>query len=187
MKHLRLQYGLGFHVERRCGRRWGRVGLLRQVGRGEQQHVLSQCERDIGRRTRNGEAASTTIVAARSHSPSFVNNIIAGNDVANSDGLGFYSKNAQTISYHCFHGNTGGNYTANVTSTNEELGDPSLADPAGGDFSLMYNSSCIEEGDPIYTVPENGAWVVDIGAIEYTGTRHWRPVRPRGFSSSAAA
>jgi len=113
--------------------------------------------------------------------PSFVNNIIAGNDVANSDGLGFYSKNAQAISYHCFHGNTGGNYTANVTSTNEELGDPTLADPAGGDFSLMYNSSCIEEGDPAYTVPENGAWVVDIGAIEYTGTRHWRPVTTTGL------
>jgi hypothetical protein len=29
-------------------------------------------------------------------------------------------------------------------------------------------------------VPENGAWVVDIGAIEYTGTRHWRPVTGTG-------
>jgi hypothetical protein len=112
--------------------------------------------------------------------PSFVNNIIAGNDVTNSDRLGFYSLYAMTISYSCFYGNPGGNYTANVTSTNEELGDPCLTDPAGGDFSLMYNSSCIEEGDPTYTVPENGAWVVDIGAIEYTGTRHWRPVAATG-------
>ena len=113
--------------------------------------------------------------------PTFVNNIIAGHDAANSDGRGFYSTNAMTISYGCFHGNAGGNYSANVTSTNEELGDPMLADPAGGDFSLSYNSSCIEEGDPTYAVPENGAWVVDIGAIEYTGTRHWRPVTGTGL------
>jgi hypothetical protein len=86
-----------------------------------------------------------------------------------------------TISYSCFHGNAGGNYTANVTSTNQELGDPMLVDPAAGDFSLSYNSSCIEEGDPAYAVPENGAWVVDVGAIEYTGTRHWRPVSSTGL------
>lgn len=112
--------------------------------------------------------------------PAVVNNIVAGHDVAHSDSMGFYSTTAYTISYNCFYDNPRGNYTANVTSNNEELADPRLVDPSEGDFSLGYDSSCIEEGNPTYGVPEDGAWVVDIGAIEYTGTRHRRPIASTG-------
>jgi len=112
--------------------------------------------------------------------PNIRNNIIAGHDVVNSDGMGAVSNTVGTIWYNCFHGNSVGDYNANITSNEEILADPRLADPFAGDFSLMYDSPCIEEGDPAYAVPENGAWVVDIGAVEYTGTRHWRPVTGTG-------
>ncbi|MDH3198472.1 MAG: T9SS type A sorting domain-containing protein [Candidatus Krumholzibacteria bacterium] len=112
--------------------------------------------------------------------PAVRNNIFAGHDVANSDSVAVHFNPVWTITYNCFHENPGGNTNANVTSDNEVLADPRLTNPAGGDFSLMYDSPCIEEGDPATAVPENGAWVVDIGAIEYTGTRHWRVVSGTG-------
>ncbi len=112
--------------------------------------------------------------------PAVRNNIFAAHDVPNSDGVGVYSNVVCSIWYSCFQGNSGGDYNANVTSNNEVAADPRLADPYGGDFSLLYDSPCIEEGDPAYDVPENGAWVVDIGAVEYTGTRHRRSVAGAG-------
>lgn len=112
-----------------------------------------------------------------------VNNIIAGHDVENSDSLGLHFSSATTVRYTCFYNNPGGHYNVNVTSTNELLVDPRLVNPSGGmfsDFALEYDSPCIEAGDPLYPVPLNGGWVVDIGAIEYTGTRHLRPVTGTG-------
>jgi hypothetical protein len=108
--------------------------------------------------------------------PSIRNNIFLAHNVAGSDGIGVASGVTCTISYNCFHANTGGDYTANVTSIEEVLADPRLTDPDDGDFSLLFDSPCLEAGDPTDPVPENGGWVVDIGAIEYTGVRHQRAV-----------
>ena len=108
------------------------------------------------------------------------NNIVAGHNKEHSDSVGMHFSLPTTIRNNCFHDNPGGHYNANVTSIEEILADPRLTDPGNLDFSLMYDSPCIEEGDPSYAVPENGAWVVDIGAIEYTGTRHWRPITGTG-------
>jgi hypothetical protein len=113
--------------------------------------------------------------------PAIRNNIFLGHDVAGSDSMGAYSAVAGTIWYNCFHDNPGGHCNANLTSHEDVLADPRLADPDNGDFTLMYDSPCIEEGDPAFAVPEHGAWVIDIGAIEYTGTRHRRPVAGAGL------
>ncbi|MDD3642748.1 MAG: FlgD immunoglobulin-like domain containing protein [Candidatus Krumholzibacteria bacterium] len=113
--------------------------------------------------------------------PAIRNNIFAGHDVAGSDSTGAFSAVAGTIWYNCFHGNPGGDYNVNLTSNEHVLADPRLTDPYNGDFTLMYDSPCIEEGDPAFAVPEHGGWVIDIGALEYTGTRHWRPVTGAGL------
>lgn len=113
------------------------------------------------------------------------NNIIAGHDVENSDSVGMHFSLATTVRYTCFYNNPGGNYNINVTSINELLADPRIINPGcvpggGVDFSLQYDSPCIEAGDPLYPVPLYGGWAVDIGAIEYRGTRHLRPVTGAG-------
>ena len=112
--------------------------------------------------------------------PAFRNNILAAHSVVNSDSVAVYFAPVWSINYNCFYDNPGGNYNGSVTSNYEVLADPRLTNPYGGDFTLMYDSPCIEEGDPATAIPENGAWVVDIGAIEYTGTRHWRAVSGTG-------
>jgi hypothetical protein len=112
--------------------------------------------------------------------PAIVNNIFLAHDVAGSDSMAMYCGPAKTIDYNCFHGNPGGNYTPNVTSLHEVPSDPRLVDPEGGDYALDYDSPCIEAGNPTYVVPANGGWIVDIGAIEYTGERHKRAVTGTG-------
>lgn len=112
--------------------------------------------------------------------PDVANNIFTDHDVAGSDSLAIYSGTAITITNNCFFNNPVGNYNVNVTSLNEIVADPRVTDAGAGDFSLRYDSPCIEEGDPAYPLPENGGWVVDIGAIEYTGTRHMRTVTGTG-------
>ncbi len=108
--------------------------------------------------------------------PTVVNNIFAAHDVTDSDSTAVYSDVPITISYNCFHENPGGDYNANVTSNNEVSADPRFTDPDNGDFTLLYDSPAIEAGDPDTEVPENGGWRVDIGALEYTGTRHLRAI-----------
>jgi hypothetical protein len=110
------------------------------------------------------------------------NNIFAGHSLEHSDSLAMYIPNPVTARYNCFYDNPAGNYNGAVTSTNETLGDPRFTEPSDttADFSLAYDSPCIEAGDPTYPVPEDGAWVIDLGALEYAGTRHWRPVTGTG-------
>jgi len=104
------------------------------------------------------------------------NNIICDHDVAGSDGVGAHAAIAFTIGYNVFHNNAVANTNALIVSQYEQLGDPRFTDAALGDFTLLYDSPCIETGNPATTVPANGGWRVDIGAFEYTGTRHWRAI-----------
>jgi hypothetical protein len=108
------------------------------------------------------------------------NNIFCDHDVAGSDGVGACAAIAFTIGYNAFHGNAVGNTNALITSQNEQLGDPRFTDAAAGDFTLLYDSPCIETGNPATVVPPNGGWRVDIGAFEYTGTRHRRAIGGAG-------
>jgi hypothetical protein len=112
--------------------------------------------------------------------PDVVNNIFVNHDIANSDMVGVHANVAITITNNCFHNNPDGDYNANVTSLNEPGSDPRLTDPDGGDFTLLYDSPCIEAGDASYPCPQNGGWVVDIGAKEYSGTRHQRTIAGPG-------
>jgi hypothetical protein len=108
------------------------------------------------------------------------NNIVCDHDIAGSDGVGAYAAIAFTIGYNAFHGNAVGNTNPLIVSQHEQLGDPCFTDPAAGDFTLRYDSPCIEGGNPAAPVPANGGWRVDIGAFEYTGTRHWRAIAGAG-------
>lgn len=112
--------------------------------------------------------------------PYIQNNIFCGHTVANSDGVGFYSAGAMSIDYNCFFDNAGGACNALVTSGHQLDADPRFTDAGAGDFTLAYDSPCIEAGNPATAVPENGGWVVDDGAFEYTGTRHWRAISGAG-------
>jgi hypothetical protein len=112
--------------------------------------------------------------------PTISNNIFMNHDVVNSDSVAVHSNPAITITYNCFHNNPGGDYNASVTSLNEPGTDPRFTDADNGDFTLMYDSPCIETGNPSYACPEDGGWIVDIGAIEYTGTRHKRSIPGTG-------
>jgi len=51
--------------------------------------------------------------------------------------------------------------------TGEIAEDPQFADPDGGDYSLIWNSPCIDAGDPSYNVPRGGACVIDMGYFEF--------------------
>jgi len=108
------------------------------------------------------------------------NNIFCDHDLAGSDGVGAYSAVAFTIGYNGFHGNAVANTNAFIVSQYEQLGDPRFTDAESGDFTLLYDSPCIEAGNPATAVPVNGGWRVDIGAFEYTGTRHWRAIGGAG-------
>jgi hypothetical protein len=112
--------------------------------------------------------------------PYIQNNIFCGHTVSGSDGVGFYSAGAMTIDYNCFFDNAGGACNVLVTSNNQLDADPRFTDAGAGDFTLAYDSPCIEAGNPATVVPENGGWVVDDGAFEYTGTRHWRAIAGAG-------
>lgn len=108
------------------------------------------------------------------------NNIICDHDVTGSDGVGAHAAIAFTIGYNAFDNNAVANTNALIVSQNQQLGDPRFTDAAGGDFTLLYDSPCIETGSPTTAVPANGGWRVDIGAFEYTGTRHWRAIAGAG-------
>ncbi len=122
---------------------------------------------------------SGTYLAA-SGPPYLENNLICDHDVAGSDGVGVYSAAALTIGYHGFHNNVGGNTNPLIVSQYQQFGDPRFTDATDGDYTLSYDSPCIEGGNPATAVPANGGWRVDIGAFEYTGTRHWRAVGGAG-------
>ncbi len=115
-----------------------------------------------------------------SGAPYIQNNIFCGHNVAGSDGIGFYSAVAMTIDYNCFHANANGDVNGLVTSNYELAADPRFTDAAAGDYTLGFDSPCIEAGNPATAVPDNGGWRVDCGAFEYTGTRHWRAISGAG-------
>ncbi len=103
------------------------------------------------------------------------NNIFIEHNIPGSDTTAIFSGDPLTNNWNnCFY-NNGINYNSNVTSHNEVLTDPKLTDPANGDFSLLFNSPCIDAGADtlVYnqTTNHNAGWVVDIGAEEYKGTR----------------
>jgi len=96
-------------------------------------------------------------------------------NVSGSDSVAIFSGEMLTNNWNnCFY-NNGLNYNANVTCHNDVLANPQLTDPANGEFTLLYNSPCIDAGADtlVYNQTNNHdmGWVVDIGANEYTGTR----------------
>jgi hypothetical protein len=129
-----------------------------------------------------GSGHGSGMTHASGGAPVIVNNVFANHDVAGSDMLAIWSGAAITIYHNAFHANPGGNYNSNVTSVDEgkrggrDDEDPRFADPDNDDFTLLYDSPLIEEGDPATEVPEDGGWRVDIGACEYTGSRQLRSV-----------
>lgn len=103
------------------------------------------------------------------------NNIFIEHNIPGSDSVAFFSGDPLTNNWNnCFYDN-GVNYNSNITSHNEVLANPRLTDPENGDFTLLYNSPCIDAGADtlVYnqTTNHDMGWVVDIGAKEYTGTR----------------
>jgi hypothetical protein len=108
------------------------------------------------------------------------NNSFCDHDVVGSDGVGACAAVAFTIGYNGFHANAVANTNALIVSQHELVGDPRFTDAPAGDFTLLYDSPCIEAGNPATAVPANGGWRVDIGAFEYTGTRHRRAIGGAG-------
>jgi hypothetical protein len=105
-------------------------------------------------------------------------------NVAGSDSIAIFSGESLTNNWNnCFY-NNGLNYNDNFTSHNEVLANPQLTDPLNGDFTLLYNSPCIDTGADtlVYneTTNHNMGWVVDIGANEYTGTRILKNINGTG-------
>jgi hypothetical protein len=103
------------------------------------------------------------------------NNIFIEHNIPGSDSVAIFSGDPLTNNWNnCFYDN-GLNYNSNITSHNEVLANPRLTDPENGDFTLQYNSPCIDAGADtlVYnqSTNHNMGWVVDIGANEYTGTR----------------
>jgi hypothetical protein len=103
------------------------------------------------------------------------NNIFMEHNISGSDSVAIFSGETLTNNWNnCFY-NNGLNYNANVTCHNDVLANPRLTDPANGEFTLLYNSPCIDAGADtlVYNQTNNHdmGWVVDIGANEYTGTR----------------
>ncbi len=45
--------------------------------------------------------------------------------------------------------------------------EPLFTDEAGGDYSLLAGSPCIDTGDPVYNTPPGGGCRIDIGAFEF--------------------
>ena len=179
-EHLRLQYGLRFRDghRRRPGR--GRMALLRQVGRICEQHVLIATRPRYTPASRDREAASTTTAGALSLS-------LLREQYHRRPRRGEQRRHRVLLRerhddiVQLLPRQRGRQLHRERDIHQSGAGRSDACRSRRGDFSLSYNSSCIEEGDPTYAVPENGAWVVDIGAIEYTGTRHWRPVSSTGL------
>lgn len=124
--------------------------------------------------------AGSGLYHGTSSNPYVENNIFCDHDIPGSDGVGVHSDVAMPVGYNCFDNNAGGHVNALVTSSEQIDADPQFTDPASGDFTLRFDSPCIEAGNPATTVPANGGWRVDCGAFEYTGARHWRAIAGAG-------
>lgn len=112
------------------------------------------------------------------------NNIFMEHNISGSDSVAMFSGVVLNNNWNnCFY-NNGQNYTANITSHDEVLANPQLTDPVNSDFTLLYNSPCIDAGKDILVYDENNnhdmGWNLDIGANEYTGTRVLKSITEPG-------
>ena len=112
------------------------------------------------------------------------NNIFMDHNVSGSDSVAIFSDVVLNNNWNnCFY-NNGLNYNANITSHNEVISNPQLTDPQNGDFTLLYNSPCIDAGKDtlVYNQTDNHdmGWIVDIGANEYMGTRIFKNINGTG-------
>jgi hypothetical protein len=128
----------------------------------------------------SGSGAASGLYHESGGSLTIANNIIAGHNNEDSDSLGMHFSLPTTIRNNCFHDNPGGHYNANVTSLEEVLADPRLRNPEFFGFELLYDSPCIDAGDPAFPADITAGWTTDIGWHEYTGNRHWRAVTGTG-------
>ena len=118
--------------------------------------------------------------------PTIKNNIFVDHnttDLPYSDGVAIYSyTSGQPVSYSCFYNNTTNTYQCSESNTFSA--NPWFTNAAGGDFTLTYESPCIDAGESSYTYNEtenhDKGWKVDIGAEEYTGTRVKKTVSETG-------
>lgn len=86
-------------------------------------------------------------------SPAIRNNIIASNGIGS--GINISSGNSPVMAYNDVWGNTNGQYLPSAldqTGLNGNIStDPLFFDPNDDDYHLLYNSVCINAGDPAYT------------------------------------
>ncbi len=111
------------------------------------------------------------------------NNIFMKHNIYNSDKRAIYHDGEDiNIENNCFYNNTNGYY--NVISHNEVSADPKFTDAVNNDFTLTYESPCIDAGYYTLTYDENEnhnqGWKEDIGAFEYTGNRVKKAVSETG-------
>lgn len=102
------------------------------------------------------------------------NNIFMNHNLPGSDGTAIHnSGNYITVNNNCFYNNL--DNLDSVYSNDEVLADPKFTDAGNDDFTLSYDSPCIEAGfySLIYDENENHeqGWIEDIGAYEYSGNR----------------
>jgi len=111
---------------------------------------------------------------------SFKNNLFVNHATsvrANSDGKAIATSDQGqfTVSYCGFYNNDTniGDYA--LTGSNNITSNPQFIDAGNADFTLLYNSPCIEAGNGNYTYSESDnhdyGWKYDLGAEEYAGSR----------------
>jgi|GEM_PF-2386287 len=132
---------------------------------------LSNCT--IVGNTANGEGGG---IVFDDCTPLLKNTIISDNT---GSGIYFYDYNQPSVYYSNFYNNSGGNFTGNYpsqlgtisgTNLNGDPCDPynniflppQFVDPVGNDFTLQWNSPCIDAGDPLTNYDPDGT-IADIG------------------------
>jgi hypothetical protein len=120
---------------------------------------------------------------------SFKNNLFVNHSSSarpNSDGKAIVTADRQDLSVsYCGFYNNDTNFGGDATDGGNNItSNPQFTDAANGDFTLQYNSPCIDEGDGDYTYNENTnhdyGWRKDIGAKEYSGSRVVKSVSGTG-------
>jgi hypothetical protein len=130
----------------------------------------------IGNYNSGGGTGACGILCTADASPTISNNII----VSNQRGIGKATGSGVPVLHNNnVYSNTYGNYYQITPGTNDITADPGFVDATGGDYHLVYNSSCRDTGwndapglpdvdlDNNYRVYSD---IVDIGAYEYCPT-----------------